>query len=177
MCKGCQLANNYVKQRYDDPHKADFVETPRHKWKFYLGEADKRYRSFIQSHREAQEELQALARKLEALNLNGRPTIDEQRKVFEAFEQLQYQTSHYMAGSYYCAIEDIGDGLNSLDYFAQTIEGLWPSDKRRDGLVSQRKTRRSKRSIARSAKASEKPNSPLRQGYPTTNTLLPSSSS
>jgi len=121
MCKGCAAAKEYQQRPvryYDDPHPAELVENPYHKWRFYTQEANQSLRSFYDTLKRGEEALGVLIEKRKALS--AKPTVEEKRDIFRASGQLE----HFLVGASFTGLsagEALDDAVTGLTIVAPRI--------------------------------------------------------
>jgi len=97
---------------YDDPHPAELVSDPLHKWKFYTREvwlSCRRFNHLLAEGSQALSSVQALR-----LTLDDNPDMASQRLVYKAFERVDQYFEHGVIMLGLSAGEALGEAIDGL---------------------------------------------------------------
>ncbi|MBU6454544.1 MAG: hypothetical protein KGS72_22435 [Cyanobacteria bacterium REEB67] len=131
MCQDCHAARAFQNsgRAYDDPHPAEMVGNPLHKWLFYSREVWLRCRSFDRLLDEARRALDAVAVAREALAAN--PGLEAQKAVYDSFEHVNMYYEHGVIMLGLTAGEALDEAVQGLAIVATAL--VHKADHRRDG--------------------------------------------
>jgi hypothetical protein len=154
MCQDCHAARAFQNsgRAYDDPHPAELVGDPLHKWKFYTREVWLRCHSFDALLVEARQALDAVVVCREALGAS--PALEAQKAVYDAFElvDLHYEHGVIMLGlSAGEALDDAQRGMVVVTAALGEMRAAEAGDR-----TGKRNERRCRRAAARNKRFSER---------------------
>jgi hypothetical protein len=136
MCQDCHAARAFQNsgRAYDDPHPAEMVGNPLHKWMFYSREVLLRCRSFDTLLGEARQALDAAVAARQALDAN--PGIDAQKAVYDCFEHVSMYYEHGVIMLGLTAGEALDEAVQGLATVATVLDHK--AEHKRDGARRQR---------------------------------------